>query len=191
MLRGQKAMCAEPDNRSPITPVHWILREPNVPSATRYKWKSKSKSLDIVSSRSMDRPKQQYVSGADLHKKKKNGHVSDGRQRDSRKTSDSLSLFVRAQHGVFEHHRYVVLVGGRHLITLHPSQTLPVLLQGRVHDERRPDRRHHPVHGPSAQTHARHHFTAGPHHRVQLDRLSAHAGGADGADLFPRPRVPV
>lgn len=69
-LSGQKAMCAEPDTKSPTTPFHWSFRVPNVPSATRYRWKSNSRSLDIFSSRSMDSPKQQYVSGNDLNEQK-------------------------------------------------------------------------------------------------------------------------
>lgn len=63
-------MWAEPDTKSPTTPVHWSFRVPNVPSATKYKWKSNSKSLDIFSSRSMDSPKQQYVSGNNLNDQK-------------------------------------------------------------------------------------------------------------------------
>jgi len=101
------------------------------------------------------------------------------------------SRFVRVQFDVLEDHRDVVFAGGRHLIALNAPETLPVPLQRRVHDERRPDGGHHSVYGSSSQPYARHHFPARPHHRVQLDQLSARAERTDRADFFPRSRVSV
>lgn len=92
---------------------------------------------------------------------------------------------VNVQLDILENHRYVILIGRGHLVTLYPAQALTVLLQGRMHDERRPDGGDHPVHGSPAQTRTGHHFPSGPHHRVQLDRLRARARRTDCADLLP------